>query len=120
MKKLICLLIVCGITLSAVVVQAGPILTSDVQPADVHRVRWDGVTWEASVPANANGSAWIDLGPLAPGFYPGCDIQAGNEWKLDGVPQGIYEWSAPTPFSLTKPVAPLDVSGLDIGEDVGM
>jgi hypothetical protein len=120
MKKLFCLLIVCGIALSPVVVQAAPFLTSDAQPADAHRVNWTG-TWEAPVPANTDGSAWIDLGPLAPGAYPGAQIQAGNEYTLDGVGQGVYVWSAPTPFSLTKPVVPLDVTGLDIIDNtVGM
>lgn len=115
----VCLVFCLLIGLLVANVHAGPFLISDPQPeADVHRVNWAS-TWEDPVPANVDGSAYIDLELLAPGLYPSANIQAGNEWKLNGEGQEIYEWSAPAPFSLSKPVAPLSVADLDL-VNVGM
>jgi len=94
---------------------AEPFLSSAPQAGvDVHKVNWDATLWEDPVPANVDGSAYIDLESLTSGVYSNANIQAGSEWKLNGEGQGIYEWSASVPFSLLKPVAPLNVTDLDL------
>ena len=84
---------------------AGPTLTSDPNPgAEVYRINLPTAGFNNEIiPAGPNGEVNIDLIAVPPGSHTGGTIEAGADWILNGVPQGIMEWSAPVPLSLTRP-----------------
>ena len=84
---------------------AGPTLTSDPNPGiEVYRTNLPTAGFDNSVnPAGPNGEVMVDLVDVPPGQHTGGTIEAGAEWVLNGVPQGILEWSSPVPLSLTRP-----------------
>jgi len=101
MKKLPILLIL----LFASTAFGEPFLTCDPQP-DItkYRMAIPAISYDEESIANADGSGNHDLGTLPVGEHNG-EFYAGAEWVLDGVPQGIWRWSDPTPFLLRKPAA---------------
>lgn len=42
------------------------------------------------------------------------EVRCGREWVLNGVPQGVVEWSDPAPFSLSGGSVTGGLSGLRI------
>ncbi len=60
-----------------------------------------GIIDEISI-SQPDGSCLHNIDAWPSGTYTGT-IQAGSEHILNGVPQGVMEWSVPFPFDLTKP-----------------
>ena len=52
--------------------------------------------------AQPDGSCLHNIDAWPAGTYSGT-IQAGAEYILNGIPQGVMEWSGATPFDLEKP-----------------
>lgn len=108
MRKKILLAIIVFL-LAAVPAVAAPYLVCDPQSGVAqYRITWDGQTPEI-VPAQPDGSIRYDLVNKS-GSFTGT-IEAGQEWILDGTPQGVMEWSDPLAFSLDggKPATPLNL-----------
>ena len=82
----------------------GESLTCDPQ-AGVEKYRVsipsEGITNEESV-AQPDGSCLHDISGWPVGTYSGI-IEAGADYILNGTPQGVWVWSDPAPFDLTKP-----------------
>ena len=57
---------------------------------------------EIVINAEADGSVKYDISAIPTGTHNGT-LEAGNEYVLDGVPQGVWQWSDPTPFVLIIP-----------------
>ena len=94
MKKLILVLAILAMAVPAFAVS----LVCDPQEG-VIKYRIDGAT---IIDAEADGSVVYDISALPPGEHNGT-LEAGNEYVLDGVPQGVWQWSDPTPFVLIVP-----------------
>ena len=110
-KIVVALVIILLALIAAARAQAAPFLICDPQAGVTHyRLQWEGFP-EQVVPAQADGSLKYDLVSYS-GNVP-AQVWAGSEAVLDGVPQGVYNWSAPVPFllELTKPQSP---SGLGL------
>jgi hypothetical protein len=89
---------------------AAPFLICDPQAGVTHyKLQWQGFS-EQILPAQADGSLKYDLVNYS-GDSP-AQVWAGSEAILDGVPQGVYNWSTPVPFVLQfmKPSAPSGVA----------
>lgn len=93
---------------------AGPYLTCDPQVGITkYKLTMAGVDSESN--AQADGSAWIDMETSPTGTTNG-ELRAGGYWTLDGVPQGAFEWSNPTPFVLGRPSVTSPPSNIDLKE----
>ena len=80
---------------------ADPFLTCDPQPGITkYKMSIAGIDSESN--AKTDGSAWVDLANVPAGETNG-ELRAGGFWTLDGVPQGAFEWTNPTPFLLGRP-----------------
>jgi hypothetical protein len=54
------------------------------------------------VDAETDGSVKWNISGISAGEYNGT-LEAGREYVLDGVPQGVWRWSDPVPFVLGVP-----------------
>ena len=61
----------------------------------------EGIVNEESA-ARPDGSCLHSVDSWPVGSYSGT-IEAGGEYVLDAAPQGVWVWSDPAPFDLTKP-----------------
>lgn len=64
--------------------------------------------------AQADGSAAHNIDHWPSGTYNDGEIRAGAEYILNGVPQGVYKWSGPTPFDITVPALPVGAVNLTV------
>lgn len=114
MKRL--LLIFALILLAPPLVFAQPFLTCDPQAiAEVYKVTWDTTGVESMSSAQPDGSCHHDLAGVPDGDNAG-KIQAGREYTLDGVGQGVYEWGPDKTFLYGNPVDTTASTGLGLGE----
>ena len=94
---------------------AQPLLTCDPQAGvEKYKVIWTA-GGESISDAGVDGSCLHDLAGVPDGDNAG-EIRAGKEYILDGVGQGIYEWSDPTPFLYSNPADTTPPTGLGLGE----
>ena len=100
----IILLSMTTVLLLSTLAHGAPFLACDPQ-AGVQKYRVniasEGIINEES-DAEVDGSCLHDVGPWPVGSYSGT-IEAGGDYVLDGSPQGVWVWSDPAPFDLTKP-----------------
>ena len=94
MKKLILAILILAMAIPAWAVS----LVCDPQEG-VLVYRIDGTT---IIDAEADGSVKYDISSIPAGTHNGT-LEAGNEYILNGVPQGVWQWSDPTPFVLIVP-----------------
>lgn len=105
MRKIIFMLIIMLSILLPLSVWAAPFLGCDPQTGvEKYRVNLPsaGIVNELSN-AVTDGSARHDIGSWPAGTFNDGTIEAGAEYILNGQPQGVWEWSAPLPFDITKP-----------------
>ena len=92
---------------------ADPFLTCDPQAGiDKYRVVIPSKGIDEESAALPTGAARHDIGSWPVGSYSG-EVFAGSEYKLNGVPQGVWLWSPPAP--LTEFVKPNPGSASNMG-----
>ena len=105
MKKII-IIALCLLFWWPRIASADPSLSCDPQAeVTAYRMTIEGIDYEEDSVANPDGSGNHDLAPVPAGEHQ-AEFRAGKEWTLDGVPQGVYDWSGPTLFSLGRPEKP--------------
>ena len=109
------LLLVVAMVFMGQMAYAEPFLTSDANPtAEVYRTNLLSAGFDNEIsPADIDGAVLVDLANVPIGSHTEGTIETGAEWVLNGVPQGIWEWSATVPLELTRP-GPTAVTGIAI------
>ena len=103
MKRLILVLAILAMAVSPAF--AVSLVCDPQEGIKVYRI--DG---KAVINAEADGSVKYDISAISAGTH-NKTLEAGNEYILDGVPQGVWQWSDPIPFVVTVPSNPSAPTG---------
>lgn len=104
-----------AVAFAVTMARAEPFLHCDPQAGVTHyRITWIATGVEEMGNAQADGSSYHDLAGVPVGDNAG-EIQACNQYTLDGVPQLAYRCSDPTPLFIRKSAGHWASNGLRFG-----